>query len=234
MRNYPWLDGNTPFPPVETADRQGILALGGDLSVSRLLDAYTHGIFPWFDDDQPIIWWSPNPRFVLFPEKVLVSRSMKKILARGEFTITYDRCFREVMSACSEAPRRGQRGTWITAEMLEAYCNLHAEGYAHSVEAWKNDSLVGGMYGICLGRAFFGESMFSRESNASKAAFLTLAEKLKALDFAIIDSQVHTNHIESLGGEHIPRKEYLAIINEALKQPTLKGKDFSKAMKSSL
>lgn len=223
MRNYIWLKENDPFPPVDKADRHGILALGGDLSVQRLVAAYSSGIFPWYEDDQPIIWWSPDPRFVVFPEKTAPARSMRKILERGDFDIRFDTAFEEVIRSCSRAPRPDQDGTWITEDMIQAYCALHREGFAHSVEAWKDGTLAGGLYGVSIGGMFCGESMFTRVSNASKAAFLTLAELLKQKKFIVIDSQVHTSHVESLGGEHIPRAEYLSLIKKALTLPTIKG-----------
>ena len=223
MRKYLWLADDSPFPPVDEADRHGILALGGDLSVRRLVNAYSHGIFPWFEDDQPVIWWSPDPRFVLFPEKLCVSKSMRQVLARGIFRITYDARFRDVIVECSKSPRRNQHGTWITHDMIEAYCILHKEGLAHSVEVWNNDSLVGGLYGVSIGKIFCGESMFAKESNDSKAGFITLVGDLVQKDFLLIDSQVHTDHLESLGAEEISRKEYLRILAEALTHETIRG-----------
>jgi leucyl/phenylalanyl-tRNA---protein transferase len=223
MRKYIWLNETDSFPPVEKADKHGILALGGDLSVQRLINAYSNGIFPWYEDDQPIIWWSPDPRFVVFPEKIPLSRSMKKILDRKEFDIHFDTSFESVIRSCSQSPRPGQNGTWITEDMITAYCNLHREGFAHSIEAWKDGELAGGLYGVSIGGMFCGESMFTKVSNASKAAFLTLAELLRRKNFIVIDSQVHTAHVESLGGEHIPRTEYLELIKKALTLPTIKG-----------
>ena len=223
MRRYIWLEGDDPFPPAGAADRYGILCLGGDLSVERLLDAYSRGIFPWYDDDQPIIWHSPDPRFVVFPDKVRMSKSMRQVLNRKEFTITADTAFEQVIRACSETPRRKQDGTWITPDMIDAYIRLHDEGYAHSIEAWKDGSLAGGLYGVSLGRIFCGESMFTRVSNASKAAFISLAEALRQREFMVIDSQVHTDHVESLGGESISRNRYLLILREAIRHPTIRG-----------
>ncbi|MGL4369031.1 MAG: leucyl/phenylalanyl-tRNA--protein transferase, partial [Spirochaetota bacterium] len=198
------------------------LALGGDLSSARLLDAYAKGIFPWYEDDQPIIWHSPDPRFVLFPEKLAVSKSMRQVLSRKEFTITMDRCFSEVISACS-MPRRTGAETWITHDMKQAYCRLHREGYAHSVEAWHGGELAGGLYGVSLGSVFFGESMFARRPNASKAAFITLVRFLAEKGFTLIDSQVYTAHLESLGAESISRGRYLFLLAEALSSPALRG-----------
>lgn len=210
------------FPPVHYAEPSGILAVGGDLAPQRLLEAYRRGIFPWFSDDSPIIWWSPDPRFVVYPGEVRITRSMRQVLERGIFRITFDTAFRDVITACS-MPRKHDNGTWITGEMIEAYVKLHELGYAHSVEAWSGDTLAGGLYGISLGRVFFGESMFARESNASKAAFITLAINLERLGFDIIDCQVHTDHLESLGAFEIPREEFIAIIRRALEGETIKG-----------
>ena len=222
MRYYPWLDEDEPFPPVESADRYGVLALGGDLSAPRLLDAYSKGIFPWYDEDQPIVWHSPDPRFVLFPEDLAVSKSMRQVLTRREFSITFDTAFSEVISACA-MPRKTGPGTWITPDMKEAYCRLHDEGFAHSAEAWKNGELAGGLYGVSMGSIFFGESMFTRQPNASKAAFITLVQILKEQGFRLIDSQVYTAHLASLGAVSIPRKKYIALLAEALTSPTLRG-----------
>jgi leucyl/phenylalanyl-tRNA---protein transferase len=223
MRYYPWIDDDTPFPPVDTADNHGILALGGELTVDRLLTAYSSAIFPWYDEDQPVIWWSPDPRFVLFPGEISVSKSMRQILRRNIFSITYDRAFRQVISSCAGSPRRHERGTWITPEMIDAYCALHEAGYAHSAEAWQNETLVGGLYGVSLGSVFFGESMFTLVSNASKAAFITLAGDLSRHGFTLIDSQVHNDHMESLGGIEIPRQRYLDLLADGLKNDTIKG-----------
>ncbi len=217
------LNDNLLFPPVHLSEPDGMLAYGGDLSVERLLLAYRSGIFPWYNEDNPILWWSPDPRFVVFPDRVKYSRSMRKILKKGEFEITADRAFREVISNCAGVIRKFQRGTWITEEMEEAYYTMHKEGYAHSFEAWKDGTLVGGLYGISLGRIFFGESMFVFEANASKAAFLSMAAFLKYLGFLMIDSQVYTAHLESLGAEHIHRSEYLEIVNRGLTHETIRG-----------
>lgn len=210
------------FFPRSTWQKSGILAVGGDLSPERLIGAYRRGIFPWYSDGDPIIWWSPNPRFVLFPDDLCVSKTMRQVLRRKIFRITCDRDFRAVIRGCRE-PRRKERGTWITDEMLEAYARLHELGIAHSVEAWQDGELAGGLYGLSLGRCFFGESMFTRADNASKAAFITLTKKLAELEFVIIDCQVHTAHLESLGAVHIDREEYLDILEEGLKGETLRG-----------
>jgi leucyl/phenylalanyl-tRNA--protein transferase len=189
-----------------------IVAIGGNLSPGMLLSAYEQGIFPWYNPEDPIIWQSPDPRFVLFPEKLRVSQSMKKILKRGIFTVKLDQDFEGVISACSAIERPGQRGTWITGDIIKAYSHLHRLGFAHSAESYLEGELAGGCYGIRLGRIFFGESMFTKKSNASKAAFLTLAAALFADDLAFIDCQVQTRHLESLGGEEISRNDYLAIL----------------------
>lgn len=218
-----WLTDELIFPPVEEAEDWGGLALGGDLSPERLLLAYCSGIFPWYEEGQPIIWHAPDPRFVLFPDKLKVSKSMRPILNQKKFDITYDTDFRSVIRQCQQTRRRGQRGTWITGEMLEAYCDLHQLGFAHSVEVRQEGKLVGGLYGLSLGSLFFGESMFSKVSNASKAGFTTLVHDLKKLDFTLIDCQVHTYHLESLGAEEIPRKAYMRLLKEGLESDILRG-----------
>ena len=210
------------FPPVDLAERSGILAVGGDLSPERLIEAYRHGIFPWYSDGDPILWWSPDPRFVLFPAETYISKTMRQVLRRKIFDISCDTDFRAVMRGCQE-PRRREKGTWITEEMMEAYVGLHESGIAHSIEAWQNSELAGGLYGISLGRCFFGESMFTRVSNASKAAFISLSVRLRELGFLIIDCQVYTSHLESLGARHIPRNEYISILEEGLKYETMQG-----------
>jgi leucyl/phenylalanyl-tRNA--protein transferase len=196
---------------VELADESGSLGIGGDLTPERLLHAYEHGIFPWFSEDEPILWWSPDPRFVLFPSELKVSRTMRQVLKRNYFHISIDQAFKDVIAQCSE-PRMGQPGTWITDDMKDAYQKLHELGYAHSVEAWLDGDLVGGLYGISLGSYFFGESMFTRVSNASKAAFITLVQKLYENNFTLIDCQVHTDHLASLGASHIERSQFIDII----------------------
>ncbi len=198
------------------------MAVGGDLSPERLLAAYREGIFPWYVDGEPILWWSPDPRFVLFPTELHVSRSMRQFLKKGTVRITFDRAFRKVISACRK-PRPGQNGTWITREMLEAYYTLHDLGYAHSVEVWQETKLAGGLYGISLGRAFFGESMFSAIPNASKAALITLVEHLGRRGFDLIDCQVETAHLAGLGARPIPRSEFGALLRRSLRHKTLRG-----------
>jgi leucyl/phenylalanyl-tRNA--protein transferase len=225
MSDFPYLDENQKFrfPDPETANEEGIVAFGGSLSPGMLLSAYSQGIFPWFSEGEPILWWSPDPRFVVFPGEVHVSASMKKIMRQGRFSLSLDAAFGEVITACSRAQRPGQPGTWITGGMIEAYCRMHDLGYAHSVEAWLDGELAGGLYGISLGRIFFGESMFSRVSNASKAAFLFLADILQKQGFGLIDSQVRTEHVASLGGRNISRNEYLKCLPKLLKYDTFKG-----------
>ena len=200
------------FPSVNQANRDGILAIGGDLSVERLVLAYKSGIFPWFEDGDPIIWWSPNPRMVLFLDELIISKSMRNILNRNSFTITFNQNFRDVISHCQQVKRDGQNGTWITNDMIEAYCKLHEIGTAKSVEVWQNGELVGGLYGIDLGTIFCGESMFSLVSNASKVAFIALVEQLKDKDYKLLDCQVYNPHLESLGCREIKREEFMSIL----------------------
>lgn len=197
------------FPPPELAEPDGLLAVGGDLSPPRLLLAYSMGIFPWFNEGEPILWWSPDPRCVLAPGELKVSRSLSKVLRRQTFAVTFDRAFREVVTLCAELRRQGGEGTWIGAEMLEAYCRLHEMGFAHSVECWRGGELAGGLYGVCLGRCFFGESMFHRVADASKVAFATLAGRLGERGFELIDCQLPTPHLMSLGTKEVPREEFL-------------------------
>jgi leucyl/phenylalanyl-tRNA---protein transferase len=205
------------FPPVEQASSDGLLAVGGDLRPERLLNAYRHGIFPWYSDDQPILWWSPDPRTILFPENLHISRSLKRSLRPSLFSVTLDRCFREVMQQCAgPRPQYPDGGTWITAEMLKAYTCLHERGYAHSVETWKEGQLVGGLYGVALGGAFFAESMFTRVPDASKVALVSLVRQLHAWGFCLMDCQQSSPHIKMLGAEDIPRREFLDHLATAL------------------
>jgi leucyl/phenylalanyl-tRNA---protein transferase len=212
------------FPPPDYADPSGLLAVGGDLSSERLLEAYRVGIFPWYSDDQPILWWSPDPRFMLELDEFKISRSLQKTLRRKIFQVTFDRVFEEVIAACSVVPREGQRGTWITQEMRDAYLELHGLGYAHSVESWLGGKLVGGLYGVSLGKAFFGESMFHHKTDASKVALATLVEKLKIWGFHFIDSQMTTEHMMSLGAKEVPRRIFLKRLQSALRHSTRRGK----------
>ncbi len=201
------------FPPVSEANPDGILAIGGDLSLERLILAYKSGIFPWFEEGEPIFWWSPNPRMVLFLDELVVSKSMRNILDRNIFKVTFNQNFREVISNCQKIKREGQNGTWITQDMIEAYCKLNEMGIAKSVEVWQNDELVGGLYGIDLGHVFCGESMFSKVSNASKVAFIALVNQLKDADYKILDCQVHNEHLQSLGCREIERDKFMKILN---------------------
>lgn len=210
------------FPSPAHARRDGLLAVGGDLTPERLLAAYRAGIFPWYSDGEPPLWWSPDPRCILFPEELRLSRSMRQFLRKGHLAVTCDRAFRAVIAACGK-PRPGQEGTWITAEMQTAYGRLHDLGYAHSVEAWQGESLVGGLYGISLGSAFFGESMFSRSPNASKAALATLVGALRTRGFSFIDCQLATPHLLSLGARTVPRRAFLDLLKTALAAETLRG-----------
>jgi leucyl/phenylalanyl-tRNA--protein transferase len=212
------------FPPPDYADPSGLLAVGGDLSNERLLEAYRVGIFPWYSDDQPILWWSPDPRLILDLKDFKISRSLSKTLKKGVFQVTFDHAFEEVIQACAVVPREAQNGTWITAEMQEAYINLHGLGYAHSVETWFGGKLAGGLYGVSLGKCFFGESMFHLKTDASKVALATLVEKLKSWDFHFIDSQMTTEHMVRLGAKELPRRIFLKRLQSALRHPTRRGR----------
>ena len=212
------------FPPAELADESGLLAVGGDLSATRLIEAYRRGIFPWYSAGQPILWHSPDPRFVLEPEALHVPSSLKKTVKRGTYEVRLDTAFAEVIAACGEVPRVGQNGTWITEEMKSAYVELHRLGLAHSAEAWEDGKLVGGLYGVSLGSAFFGESMFARAPDASKVAFVTLVEWLRGKGFTLIDCQVYTDHLARFGAEQWPRPRFLAALETALAGPTLRGR----------
>ena len=205
------------FPPPALAEEDGLLAVGGDLSNDRILLAYSMGIFPWYSDGSPILWWSPDPRLVLIPEDLKVSRSLSQVIKKGVFSVTIDTAFDRVIRNCAEVNRKRQQGTWITEEMIRAYISLHCAGYAHSVESWDSGELVGGLYGIALGKAFFGESMLAIKSNASKVAFVTLVEYLNKLNFSFVDCQVTTEHLKSLGAREISRKKFLQMLKKALK-----------------
>ncbi len=217
-------DQDTAFPDVEQAlrDPDGLLAVGGDLSPLRLISAYRRGIFPWYSEGQPILWWSPNPRSVLFPRDLKISRSLRKILKKGLFAISFDRDFLGVIRGCA-APRGDGEGTWITHEMVTAYYRLHELGLAHSVEIWHEGELVGGLYGVAIGRVFFGESMFSRQSDASKVAMIHLVERLLAWDYGLIDCQVQSNHLDNLGAVTIRRREFVRLLNTLCEQPGRAG-----------
>ena len=227
-------DTHQNFPDVSLALREpdGLLAVGGDLSPERILAAYRQGIFPWYSDNQPILWWSPDPRTVLFPASLKISRSLRKILRKQRFKVTLDQAFEQVIAACAE-PRAGDQGTWITTDMAVAYAQLHRHGHAHSVECWQDEVLVGGLYGIAIGQVFFGESMFSTVSEASKVAFCHLVRQLQAWEFGLIDCQVYTSHLASLGAEKIPRYNFIEHLNLLCDMPsradwTFNGKLFEK------
>ncbi len=212
------------FPPPQVSEPDGLLAIGGDLREQRLLLAYRMGIFPWYSEGEPILWWSPDPRLVLYPEEFRASKSLRKIIKQRRFRVTMDTAFTQVMTACAVVWRREQQGTWITDEMIAAYTRLHHRGYAHSVEVWDTGELAGGLYGVSLGRCFFGESMFCRQSNTSKVALYYLVEYVKSFRFDLIDCQVTTEHLLSLGAREIPRRQFLAELKHSLQAPTLKGK----------
>jgi leucyl/phenylalanyl-tRNA--protein transferase len=220
----PWLEPHDPFPPVATALREpdGLLAAGADLSETRLIDAYSKGIFPWFSEGQPLLWWSPDPRMVLFPPELRISRSLAKRLRRRDYEIRTDTCFETVMRACA-APRAGQDGTWITTDMIAAYSALSRRGIAHSVETWVDGELAGGLYGIALGRMFYGESMFARAADASKLALAHLVRQLQRLDFGMIDCQMKTAHLASFGAREIPRSEFMLKLQELVNYPMQSG-----------
>ena len=218
IQNLQWIDSNDPdadFPPLDHAltDPDGLLAFGGDLSVKRLLKAYRLGIFPWFSDGEPIMWWSPNPRTVLFPDKLKISRSLAKTCRKRPYKITLNKAFENVIQACAQ-PRNDGEGTWITTDMQQAYCALHRSGHAHSVEAWQDDQLVGGLYGIAIGQVFFGESMFAGATDASKIAFVHLVQQLQAWGFQLIDCQVDSAHLQSLGASQISRSEFAHYLDK--------------------
>jgi leucyl/phenylalanyl-tRNA--protein transferase len=210
-----FLTNNIEFPNIDSASEEGLLAVGGDLSVDRLMLAYRSGIFPWYEEGQPILWWSPDPRMVLFPAKLKASKSLKKALESKRFSITYDTNFPEVIRQCASIKRKGQTGTWITNEMIVAYIELHRKGFAHSIEVWMGENLVGGLYGIDLSekKIFCGESMFSLERDASKVALNDLVEKLILKNYKLIDCQMYTRHLEKMGAEEIPRNEFQSYLN---------------------
>jgi leucyl/phenylalanyl-tRNA--protein transferase len=213
------------FPPVERASPEGLLAVGGDLRPERLLEAYRRGIFPWFNEDRQILWWSPDPRAVLFPEKLHIPRSLKRSLRPGRFAVTLDTCFRTVMEQCAgPRPQYPGGGTWITPSMVEAYVRLHELGHAHSVETWREGELVGGLYGVALGGAFFGESMFTRLPDASKVALVRLIEQVRAWGFVLFDCQQSSPHVMSLGAEEISRKDFIARLSRAVSLPDRPGR----------
>jgi leucyl/phenylalanyl-tRNA--protein transferase len=212
------------FPPPEHAEAGGLLAVGGDLSVVRVLEGYRHGIFPWYSEGQPIWWHSPDPRFVLDPAQLHVPRSLAKIIRRGDYEVRFDTAFAEVIAACAKVPRPGQRGTWITRDMVRAYTELHALGLAHSAEAWKDGELVGGLYGVSLGDMYFGESMFAAAPDASKVAFVVMVRWMRAQGISLVDSQVYTDHLARFGAEEWPRERYLEALYERVDRPTRQGR----------
>ncbi len=205
------------------AEEEGLVAIGGKLNKKTLIDAYSHGIFPWYTKGEPIMWWSPDPRYILLPEQFKISHSLRNLLNRNLYTVTCDTAFTAVMNMCMKVPRPGQNGTWITTEMIKAYTGLHKSGIAHSFETWHDGRLVGGLYGVSIGKAFFGESMFHIERDASKVAFHALVQKVKKEGFLFIDAQMHTEHLVSLGAIGIPRREFLSVLQSALKWETSKG-----------
>lgn len=209
------------FPPTHLAmsDPNGLLAIGGDLTTEWLLEAYKKGIFPWFNEDDPILWWTPNPRSVLFTDMLKVHKSLQKTIRKGRFQVTLDQAFVDVMKQCAEVPRAEQDGTWITQQMLEAYTNLHQSGHAHSVEVWQEKQLVGGLYGVSIGKVFFGESMFSKATDASKVALVALCDQLRHWGFRIIDTQIETAHLKSLGAKLISREQFEKLIEEDIPKP---------------
>ena len=212
------------FPSPHLASKEGLLAVGGDLTRNRLLLAYSLGIFPWYSEGEPILWWSPDPRLVLYPHELKVSRSLDKVINKDRFKVTVDCAFERVIKDCARVRLENREGTWIVDEMVKAYCSLHESGFAHSIEAWAGDRLAGGLYGVSLGKCFFGESMFTRISNASKVAFVVLVNHLKSQGFAMIDCQITTGHLTRFGAREISRARYLDELDQALKAGTLKGK----------
>jgi leucyl/phenylalanyl-tRNA--protein transferase len=211
------------FPPADDAESDGLIAIGGDLSAERLLQAYAHGIFPWFREEDDVFWYSPDPRMVLFPDHFKIPESLKRIIRSHKFKVTFDTVFEQVIRGCAAAPRPGQEGTWITDEFIEAYIALHKRGFAHSVEVFYREDLVGGLYGISLGAAFFGESMFFKMNNASKVALHALVERCRKNGFSFIDCQVETSHLQSLGASLVDRTDYLSLLQKALKNKTIAG-----------
>lgn len=212
------------FPPPHLARSDGLLAVGGDLNPSRLLEAYRRGIFPWYLQGEPILWWSPDPRLVLYPDELHVSRRLRRVMRQGRFVVTVDRSFSQVVRGCAATHLHREKGTWIVPDMIEAYIRLHRRGYAHSVEVWEGGELAGGLYGVSLGKAFFGESMFSRSDNASKVGLVRLVEALSRLGFSMVDCQVTTAHLLRFGARQIHRSRFLAELKDACQAPTICGK----------
>jgi len=218
------LSDTIEFPPPHLASKDGLLAVGGDLSQKRLLLAYRMGIFPWFSNNEPILWWSPDPRLVLYPHEIKISKTLKKIIKKEVFKVTMDLAFNEVINQCAQIRLKKNQGTWIIEDIIEAYCRLHESGFAHSVEVWRQGELAGGLYGVSLGKCFFGESMFTRINNASNIALVKLVKYLKKLSFDLIDCQVTTGHLIRFGAREIPRKLFLEQLEKSLTAPTQKGK----------
>lgn len=223
--DFPYFDENQVFvfPSPSEATEEGIVTWGGNLSPGMVLSAYRQGIFPWYSEGEPVLWWSPDPRFVIPIDDFHTSRSLERVLKKGRFQFSFDQAFSQVIRECGSIPRREETGTWIVDEMIEGYENLHRLGWAHSVEVWQDGVLVGGLYGVSLGRIFFGESMFSKVSNSSKAALAVLVRSLKEFGFEVIDSQVHTPHLESMGAQNISRERYLTLLFKALEHKDLRG-----------
>ncbi|MEA3513151.1 MAG: leucyl/phenylalanyl-tRNA--protein transferase [Campylobacterota bacterium] len=219
MHILPLSKYNLIFPDPSYASDEGLLAYGGDLSVNRIMAGYSKGIFPWFNEDDPILWWSPNPRFILKIDDLHISKNLKKTIRKNIFEVKFNTNFRSVMENCAKVKRADQEGSWITNDMIEAYCELHASGFAHSFESYFEGELVGGGYGVMIGDIFCGESMFSLKSDSSKIAFVSLVNRLKANGFSLIDSQIHTPYLESFGAIHISRDKYLKLVKEALSKP---------------
>jgi leucyl/phenylalanyl-tRNA--protein transferase len=218
------LSDTIEFPPPHLASKDGLLAVGGDLSQKRLLLAYRMGIFPWFSNNEPILWWSPDPRLVLYPHEIKISKTLKKIIKKEVFKVTMDLAFNEVINQCAQIRLKKNQGTWIIEDIIEAYCRLHESGFAHSVEVWRQGELAGGLYGVSLGKCFFVESMFTRINNASNIALVKLVKYLKKLSFDLIDCQVTTGHLIRFGAREIPRKLFLEQLEKSLKAPSIKGK----------
>ena len=212
------------FPPPELAENDGLLAIGGDLSPERLLLAYSSGIFPWFSEGDPILWWSPSPRLVIFPDEFTVPTRLSRLVRQRKFSVTMDKAFQQVISSCANAAERQKRGTWITADMIAAYCLLHDLGFAHSVECWQGDELAGGLYGLSLGGIFFGESMFSRQANSSKVALVCLVQKIQQWGFDLIDCQMKTTLLMQFSAREIPGAEFRKLLAKSLSRPTKRGK----------
>lgn len=218
-----WLTEELTFPHPKYASSEGLLAAGGDLSPQRILFAYENGIFPWYNEGEPILWWSPNPRFVLYPSEIKVSKSMRQVFRKKSFRLSFDQAFEQVIEACAVIPREGQEGTWLTEEMKAAYIHLHHLGFAHSLETWQGEQLVGGLYGLSLGNCFFGESMFAKVSNASKAALIVLAKTLEEKGFKMIDCQSETKHLRTMGAKFIDQATFLRYLEENKQIRTLRG-----------